>query len=202
MGSKTTIKYVISWSIPMLIFVFIGFFLISCSQPPKKPISGEVQEFAGKPVDSSIQVILNEYFRLSKQYNVKYSRPISIGLKPLPEPVIGLCTFGDKEGWREIAINSDFWNTASWPQKVVLVFHEAVHCYCGRDHDYGPNKLYPDPRLEGILNMFRQWYGTEPGFMADGCPISIMYTRMVPERCIKKHYTYYIKEMFDRCEAW
>ena len=50
------------------------------------------------------------------------------------ETTVGLC-FSWTDGWREIGIDTDFWDDASYLRRKALLWHELGHCVLGLDHD-------------------------------------------------------------------
>ena len=72
-----------------------------------------------------------------------------------------------------IEIDPTFFYTASPKRKIELVFHELSHCACNRRHTEG--------KLE------------------DKCPDSLMYKTYIEDECLKKHWDYYMKEIYNGC---
>lgn len=156
-----------------------------------------------KGVDQRIQKIVDEYKWLSMQKQITFKNSVSIGFKKIDRGnVIGLCTYGP--GWREIDVDIEFWLNNGNSEKLALLFHELTHCYCGRSHDWADGREYP-ATLQGRIDEAVEWSkkgGQRPGRFDDGCPSSLMYPIIVDERCFKTHYSHYVNEMFDRCNAW
>jgi hypothetical protein len=189
-----------------LILLSFLFALGSCVAPSQhgdlKP--KEKPEHSIEITDPEIKVISDSYFDISKRFNLGFSRKVSIGFTKIPKDnVIGLCTFG--KDFREIDLDADFWNRASWPSKVALLYHEMTHCYCTREHDFDGGTMYPDGSLRYILDRFTRNMPSPlkpEGYLDDGCPKSIMHPIIVDNYCFNKHYGYYIEEMFNRCDPW
>lgn len=161
--------------------------------------------FGQKIEGRELQIITNEYFKLSARNNIHFDRNVTMGFSKInSSKVIGTCTFGSD--FREIDIDSEYWKAAKWPTKVALVFHELTHCYCTRPHDFGDGTMYPDGSIRWIIQriMLKQPFTPlrPAGFMDDNCPQSIMYPEVLSNTCFKKHYSYYVQEMFSRCKAW
>lgn len=154
-------------------------------------------------VDPRAQKIVDEYMLLSAQNNIQFYDKVTIGFKDINRgEVVGLCTYGGF--FREIDIDISYWNRSTYMTKTTLLFHELTHCYCGRGHDYGKKKNYPETEAARIVRAL-QWKvegGPRPGYWEDGCPVSIMYPVVADDDCVKAHYDQYVKEMFDRCRPW
>jgi hypothetical protein len=147
--------------------------------------------------------MLEEFMWLSKQNNITFSRQVSMGFKKIKRGnVIGVCTYGGN--WREIDVDIDFWLNNPPSARWALVFHELAHCYCTSGHDYGEDKEYPESLAERIAQAldWREKGGERPGYWDDGCPVSILYPKLVDSDCFLMHYQEYVKEMFDRCNPW
>lgn len=176
-----------------ILFLFDG-----CAASPKIKI---MPEYHG--VDPRAQGYVDEYMYLSRQKHIEFDDTVTIGFKNLNEGnIIGLCTYGGP--WREIDIDINYWNNSSKMTHMALLFHELTHCYCGRDHDYGPKSKYPETEAARIARAL-QWKaegGPRPGYWDDGCPVSLMYPVIVDDDCTRAHYNEYIEEMFSRCDPW
>lgn len=100
----------------------------------------------------------------------------------------------------EIDISREWWNSYKTPsERLELVFHEFGHCILKRGH---ANK----PKNKGFLTWlerlgFDVGIFDEKGYMYDGCPASFMHPYTIGDRCINKHFAYYIKELFYKDEA-
>lgn len=153
-------------------------------------------------VDVKAKPLVDEYMSLSTQNNITFTHSVTVGFKNLKDNIAGICTYGAE--WREIDIDLSYWNTITILGKTALIFHELSHCYCNRDHDYGPGKKYGsyEDRVSEV-NKWQKTGGAKPGrYDEDSCPISLMYPAVVDDDCMKAHYNDYIKEMFDRCESY
>ena len=179
-------------------------FLSSCAKPPIKPVKS-APEYSTEISDPQIGSIYKEFMDLSKRNNITFKNDVSIGFTKIDEgDVIGTCSY--RVTFREIDLDKEFWNRASWFSKTSLLFHELAHCYCNRDHDFGEGTLYPDDSLEYLLqNLFKKttfnFYKPE-GYFEDGCPVSLMYPKLISDDCLRYHYNEYVEEMFNRCEAY
>lgn len=158
-------------------------------------------EYTG--VDPRVQHIVDEYMWLSTQYNVHFNNKVTIGFKNIGKGnVVGLTTYGGY--FREIDIDTSYWNNSTNTQRLAVTMHELGHAYCGRSHDYGDGKKYPEAEDERIAQA-ENWAskgGPRPGIYPDGCALSLMYPVVVPDYCIRSHYQEYTKELFDRCKAY
>jgi hypothetical protein len=141
-------------------------------------------------VDPKMSKIVNEYLYLAAQHGLKFDTEVTVGFTNINEgSVIGLCHYGS--GFREIDVDSGYWEEATNTSRTALLYHELTHCYCGRDHDFGKDNKYDgvnDSRKEGRFD--------------DNCPLSLMFPRILPDWCTRKHYAQYTEEMFDRCEEY
>lgn len=185
--------------------------ILSCSTPSKlvEPAIKEGPEHKELSGDPTLDYLVKEYKRLAKEHGVEFDDIVTIGFRDInissgTGRVIGECT---RSYFREIDIDKEFWDHASWISKVTLVFHELNHCYCTRDHDWGPDvtQVYPEAWLENLINHFQYYtpmYKTPDGFYGDNCPLSIMNPWIVEDRCINSHYPDYVQEMFQRCDPW
>lgn len=182
----------------VLNYFSILLFLSACTQPiPSK----HHPEYVG--VDPKVQTLVDEYMWLSKQNHVEFKHKVTIGFKVINEgAAVGLTSFG--WSFREIDIDSTYWDHATKTSRMALVFHELTHAYCGRDHDYGNGTKYPDTE-EKRIHEAMEWVvkgGPRPGYWDDGCAVSLMYPVVLEDDCILEHYQEYTKEMFDRCDAY
>lgn len=185
--------------IKMMNLLSILFVLSSCSNPiPIKPRPEHVG------VDPKAQSLVDEYFWLGKQNDLPFNGKVTIGFKDINHgDVIGICT--TTWFWREIDLDKGFWDRSTQTSRLALLFHELTHCYCGRIHDYDEDKEYPDTvdaRIKQVYEWVAHRKGPIPGYMSDGCPLSIMYPEVLDDECTLKHYNEYIEEMFDRCEPY
>lgn len=154
-------------------------------------------------VDPKAQVLVNEYLELSKQHHVTFDKKVTVGFKKINNSdIIGICNYGTN--WREIDLDSGWWDTQTSTEQLMLIFHELTHCYCGRDHDYEDGTKYL-PTAELRLQEAEEWSkhgGPKPGRFEDACPKSIMYPIVIDETCAYSHYSEYIEEMFNRCTPY
>lgn len=154
-------------------------------------------------VDPRAQSLLDEYMWLSEQNNIHFYNKVTIGFREIKQGnIVGYCTYGGY--FREIDIDTNYWNHSTNMTKLTLLFHELTHCYCGRGHDYEKDHNYPETEAARIARAL-QWKlegGDRPGYFEDGCPFSFMYPVVVDDDCVRKHYAEYTKEMFDRCRPF
>jgi hypothetical protein len=184
-----------------LIIVFITI-LVALNMPSCAALKVKTRP-AYKDVDPRAQSYVNEYMDLSKQNHLEFKHKVTLGFKHIKQgDTIGLCTWGGY--FREIDLDIDYWNNASKIGRLALVYHELTHCYCGREHDYGKGKKYPEKAVERARAAI-DWFltgGPKPGYWDDGCPTSIMHPVIVEDNCMKTHYNEYVTEMFDRCKPY
>lgn len=154
-------------------------------------------------VDPLAQPYVDEFMSLAADKKITFKNKVTIGFKKLNQRnEVGLCTYG--AGWREIDIDEAYWEYSSETDRLTLIFHELTHCYCGRNHDYAPDKPYPATEEARIVQAetWQENGGEKPGRLEDGCPSSIMYPIVVSESCVQAHYDHYIEEMFERCKPY
>lgn len=152
-------------------------------------------------VDPKLVSTVDEYIKLAADRNIKFTKRINVGFSKIAETnglsrVIGFCTLA--ADFREIDIDSVFYEKASEERKKFLLFHELTHCYCGRDHDFDAKNAYLPIETELIVKNYQK----RLGFFLDECPVSIMHPQIVSDSCIKDHRKEYINEMFDRCHPY
>lgn len=177
----------------ILLYVFIG--LLSYSQ-----LSGCTTINIGKikpeyeGVEPRVEKLVNEYKELAKLNGINFTKIVTIGFKKIKqEYVVGLTTYGNN--FREIDLDQKYWSGATSMNKLALVFHELTHAYCYREHDWGtPSIAYPQNEEDR-----EKEYKKRIGYHEDGCSLSIMHPIIVSDKCMKEHYSEYIKEMFQRC---
>lgn len=154
--------------------------------------------------DPELKAINDEFIRLSIENKVVFTKPVTMGFSEIKKDnVIGQCTVA--ETWREIDVESTTWGDLSWKRKVILIFHEMIHCHCGRGHDHGDGVPYPNEIIARILEQMTTatpLVSKPTGYLQDGCPSSLMHPVIISEWCINEHYKHYVKEMFNRCKAW
>lgn len=175
---------------------------ISCSHLRKAEFR-PLPEFKG--IDPELKPYVDDYFNLSKRYNLEFKGSVSMGFKKIDrEPVIGTCYISS--GFREIEIDKPYWDRASFIQRKALVFHELTHCYCKRMHDFGDGTEYEDETLKKLFEilMSKVPFRPEPrlGYYDDNCPMSIMAPEIPYIGCLKKYEKEYFQEMFNRCKPY
>lgn len=144
---------------------------------------------------------INEYKMLAKANGVKLGSDIKVGFSKYNSHTLGVCWLNPL--WREIDINPEEWVEMREYQKYSLLFHELTHCYCGRGHDTHSGIDYDAAGIDLVylLNLIMD-PTSQPGFLSDGCPASIMYPSSRYDDCFFKHYGWYTKEMFMGCKTW
>lgn len=185
--------------INLLILTVIVLSTFCCVKPQKKdslPTVKTAPVFTKGQIDPEIKVIVDEYKALAKYYGIVFKNEVTIGFSDIKrDGVVGICTYGFD--FREIDLDRRYWKYQTWTSKLILTYHELDHCYCDRRHDYGREKNYPDASFFGILTRY-----SGEGYMTDGCPLSLMHPIVMDDVCLNKHYSYYVKEMFDRCNPY
>ena len=185
----------------MLALVFIAFLVnFSCQSCATIDIK-QFPEYKG--VDPRAASFVKEYKELAKIQGITFKNDVTIGFKKINSGnVIGICTRAP--GWREIDLDLDFWASSTQISRMSLVYHELSHCYCGREHDWGTGKPYPETsadRAKEVLDALAK-NKIPPGRYEDGCPLSFLYPVILDDNCVLAHYDDYIKEMFNRCEPY
>ena len=188
------------WAINVLVLTTA---LVSCSSLFKKIEIKLYPEYVG--VDARVKPIVDEFFELSARNNIVFKNRVTVGIKKVNrKSVIGLCT--RSLSWREIDIDETFLAESSSKRAKILVFHELVHCYCSRGHDF-EGKKYSEG-IEKVLENWREGIAASipwcleklgHGFLEDGCSASIMNPYIVSDECAKAHYEEYLKEMLNDC---
>jgi hypothetical protein len=180
-------------AILVTILVTLVVMLVTCRTVPERRTEPRY-----KGVDPRVQSLVNQYKVLGASNGLFFTRDVTIGFTNIGKgPVIGVCYYGNK--FREIDVDQYFWDNSTDLSRKAMLFHELTHCYCGRDHDYGFMKYYHAVlrlRMGTFMNK------AKPGFMDDGCPLSIMNPYILDDYCMNIHYDSYIKEMFERCAPW
>jgi len=134
----------------------------------------------------------NQYIKMANSKGIYFTRHVTIGFKDIPKSdTMARCIYG--KNFREIEVDRKYWKSMSSTQKMIVIWHESSHCYCGRDHDYAEDKEYDvDENPEN----------NSAAYYSDKCPVSLMYPMAITDKCMESHYKNYINEMFDRCEIW
>lgn len=156
-------------------------------------------------VDPAFVPLVNEYMDLARDCGIKFKHKVTVGFMDIKDSdVIGVCHYNTF--WREIDIDKDYWDRASKTSRMILVFHELSHAYCNREHDYGLGKKYDSSNMDvSIRSEFilpTRFRHNMEGFYPDGCPLTIMYPKILNDSCVLDHYAEYMVEMFNRCEEW
>ncbi len=185
------------------IVLFIAILLTLC---PIFIISDNVKNNSVTTLDTKnneVAIILSEFNRLSSQNNIVFDKKVTISFSKIDKKrTLGNCTYGKLE--RSINLDIGRWESATWLSKTSLIYHEKIHCSCGRLHDFGENKFYPDGNITSILNILFKKISIlkSDGYFLDLCPLSIMDPVLLDDKCFSEHYQYYIKEMFNRCKPY
>jgi hypothetical protein len=157
-------------------------------------------------IDKDIHFYLLDYKkRVEEHFDKKYPNlfeGLTAGKSEIGKEgsIVGLCSKLEDSG-TEIEVDTLYWEHSSDLVREILVFHEAGHCICNRDHTYDKG-TYPESK-EGLEMPNSKWGAKdllENGYFEDKCPRSIMHSRMPSEYCIKKYLDHYLQEMLDGCE--
>jgi len=179
------------------LFILLGIFL---ALVPSPGIVKDHPDFHS--IDTKAKPIYYKYIALAKRNHLVFHHTATIGFQPLHYGnAIGVCYYFAN---REIQVDTGYWDNHSDTQKEILLFHELTHCYCGREHDWAKDKKYAETYTEKKIEFFKViLLGTKkPGYWLDGCPMSIMHPSIISDECYETHHIRYLKEMFERCEAY
>jgi len=176
----------------LLRLVFIGLLMYSCVSTKTVDRVKKAPEYVG--VDPRVLRFVKEYKELAKVKGIYFQKEVTIGFKKInSETIVGETTYGS--GWREIELDTNYWENSNDIEKYGLIFHELTHAYCGRLHTYGDNIDYKESNEEHK--------SLETGYYKeDGCPLSILFPYVLKNSCIKTHYKDYFSEMFDNCKPY
>lgn len=178
---------VILWGI---LGILAGFLLVTLRGPDIRT------EPHYKGIDKRVENLVNQYKVLAAKNGIFFSHVVTIGFTNIQDKnTLGITHFGSN--FREIDVDTAYWNNASEISRKTVLFHELTHSYCGRSHDYG----YMKPYSTGLLRVVKV-FQPSAGFLPDSCPLSIMYPYILEDYCMEIHYDYYIHEMFSRCDPY
>jgi len=102
-------------------------------------------------------------------------------------PTVATC-YVTLVGGNEIELDGSLWDRISASKRMDISFHELGHCLLGRMHTYEGGR-YPKGTLSNM--------GRGPGYLADGCPQSIMHPVVLEPDCVVTHWQGYVKELFS-----
>ncbi|MFW9950228.1 MAG: putative metallopeptidase [Candidatus Thorarchaeota archaeon] len=124
--------------------------------------------------DFAVADHVEEFIRLSGDPIVKFkTRNIEIRfVEKLDGITAGKCISYGKIGTL-IEISEEQWEKMTELQQKALVFHELGHCVLNRDH-------------------------TTTFFPQSVCPTSLMSYSVEPDKCLRKYWQYYLRELFGR----
>lgn len=146
-------------------------------------------------VDPILTPYVNEWLSLAKERGLKFNHLVTVGFTKIDKgAIVGLSHL--TETFREIDIDTVYWNKATQTEKMILVYHELGHSYCNRGHNYGPGREYNSSEIE------KKFPYNPNGFFPDLCPVSIMYPFILDDDCVHRHYSEYIEELFTWCEVY
>lgn len=174
----------------ILLILYTIFITVSCAstQILQKPVSNNM-------IDVDFRPYVENFITLSNGMVTEDDiNTIEMTFDNLDGDVVGVCfpLFWDKK----IQINKDSWHRCD--KQIVreqILFHELGHCLLMRMHTA---EIECDEFICFIENLFvRMQLIKRKGYLDDGCPISYMHPRVLSQKCIKKHYDYYIRELFD-----
>lgn len=87
------------------------------------------------PKKAQTNPIFNEFVNsFQAEFNKRVSVPIV--LKAIDKQNAGVCLVYSN-GYREIQINSLYWDSYSHEQREQLIYHELGHCVLNKDHNNG-----------------------------------------------------------------
>jgi len=178
-----------------LIFILlIMFSTTSCATNMELRLS---KEYDG--IHHEFQPYVEEFIMMSDgKVSQKDFQRFSMGFRKydISDSTVGTCHYLV----HEVDISIDWWNSDKSPsERLELVFHEFGHCILNRGHTEKPVHDGFVQWLERIG--FKLGFFSEKGYLHDGCPASFMHPYTIGERCINKHFAYYIKELFHNTDA-
>lgn len=142
-------------------------------------------------VDPKVQSITDEWFDLSTLYGLKFDHGVTIGFDGINKPnVVAQCEYG--VGFREITIDSTYWDNMDEVERTMTVWHEMGHCYCNEKHQFGKNHTLYDG--DGVHPL--------DGFFDDSCPKSFMYPYELYQGCVQVHFQAYVDDLFQNCRPY
>lgn len=112
--------------------------------------------------------------KFERLYGKPIPKHIKVDILKMNRPGLGGVCFMDKG---VIILNADTWYKRSELEREIIALHEFGHCILRRDHVF-----YDD----------KKWR----------CPPSLLGWMGIPEICYKKHYDYYINELFTGCRKF
>lgn len=108
-------------------YLLLALFLVGCGPIPDPTKSYDPRDVShNSTFDPYIQRYVAE-----KGYGLHYDIPI--GFTHIDGDIIGVCTRWSN-GYRQIEIDIDYWNSASEQFRLSLIAHELGHCDLNRDH--------------------------------------------------------------------
>lgn len=172
--------------------------ILSCT--PGDSVLG--RKFRG--INPKIGKYLNEYSTLAEKRGLGTSKELlknitaGFGRIGKDSGTVGTCTpnFG---GGGEIEIDILYWKNKGDLTRRALVYHEATHCICGREHTYNYGKPYDETRKDPQSEWSKEQL-KENGYFEDKCSVSLMHPKMQSDECLKTHWDHYVGEMFEGCD--
>jgi len=144
-----------------------------------------------KGVDPKVQTAVDEWFVLSQLYNLDFKNEVTISFDKInKDNVVAQCEYGI--GFREITVDSTYWDNMDSIDRSMTVWHEMGHCYCNEGHQFGKDhKIY---NQDGV--------NPPEGFFDDTCPKSFMYPYVIYQGCIYAHFAEYVDDLFQNCRPY
>jgi hypothetical protein len=147
-----------------------------------------------KGVDPIFDIYVENYKQLIGEGYEDRFEILHMNFAELEGEVVGRCYWLLGGGY-EVEIDTAFWNNTFNPRKKeFVVYHELEHCIRFRMHT---NKK---EQMENIVDFFeeiayRLGIIKKPGLLEDGCPSSIMNSRVIGPMCRIMHHDYYLDEI-------
>lgn len=162
-------------------FVAFALFLvlISCSTMGRNRVKNT------GPAADDVKIYVNRFKEVVKGIPNLDIDGIKIRMADIERPTVGLC-------WPtrippQIKIDRETWSHYSDPSRESLIFHELGHCACFLNHKHMEGDYEKDSPKETA------------GYLADGCPASIMHPYTLSDSCYEKHRLHYMYEIRVRC---
>lgn len=147
-------------------------------------------------IDQRFEVYIEEYRNIiGKDKHPNRFKRLHMNLAKLEGSVIGMCWWL-LNGEYEIEIDKDYWYSTwySGLDKQFTIYHELEHCIRYRPHTNRKEKIENLADFLGEIG-YRLGIVSKPGFLPDGCPVSLMHSHTFSWSCQQKHYNYYMEEM-------
>lgn len=147
-------------------------------------------------IDRQFIYYKNSFIKESKgKITEKDFDDLSMGFYEYPKDTYAVGTCWPMGYLTEIDISKKDWNrNIDHYWRKELVYHELGHCLLNRHHTDPTSSAGFFGAFEGL--MFDLGFWEKKGYLSDGCPSSLMHSRMIGSYCFQIHHDYYIEELF------